>query len=37
MDYLKSHTGIELVRFVLFDRRTFEAYRQALDHLLSAA
>jgi len=36
IDYLKSHTEIELVRFVLFDRRTLEAYRQALDQLLSA-
>jgi O-acetyl-ADP-ribose deacetylase (regulator of RNase III) len=37
MDYLKSHTDIELVRFVLFDQRTLEGYRQALDHLPLAA
>jgi O-acetyl-ADP-ribose deacetylase (regulator of RNase III) len=32
--YLSMHTDIELVRFVLFDRRTFQAYQQALEHLL---
>jgi O-acetyl-ADP-ribose deacetylase (regulator of RNase III) len=31
--YLIVHPGIELVRFVLFDRRTFEAYARALDEL----
>ena len=29
--YLIAHPGIELVRFVLFDRYTFEAYAHALD------
>ncbi len=28
-DYLKDHPEIELVRFVLFDDRTFEAYQAA--------
>lgn len=31
--YLASHPEILLVRFVLFDPRTFEAYQQALDSL----
>jgi O-acetyl-ADP-ribose deacetylase (regulator of RNase III) len=31
--YLKTHRGVELVRFVLFDRHTFEAYARALDQL----
>jgi O-acetyl-ADP-ribose deacetylase (regulator of RNase III) len=31
--FLKTHSGIELVRFVLFDRHTFEAYAHALDQL----
>jgi O-acetyl-ADP-ribose deacetylase (regulator of RNase III) len=33
MDYLNAHTGLALVRFVLYDTRTFEAYRTALEHL----
>jgi O-acetyl-ADP-ribose deacetylase (regulator of RNase III) len=31
--YLKRHEGIELVRFVLFDRQTFEAYARAMGQL----
>jgi O-acetyl-ADP-ribose deacetylase (regulator of RNase III) len=31
--FLRTHPGIELVRFVLFDRRTFEAYANALEQL----
>jgi O-acetyl-ADP-ribose deacetylase len=30
---LIAHPGIELVRFVLFDRRTYEAYARALERL----
>ena len=29
-DYLKNHPEIKLVRFVLFDGRTFETYKEAL-------
>ena len=29
IEYLNTHTGIELVRFVLYDRHTFQAYQQA--------
>ena len=29
-DYLKNHPEIKLVRFVLFDSRTFEVYKEAL-------
>ena len=32
-EYLKTHTDVELVRFVLFDERTYEAYRMALECL----
>ncbi|NJP06259.1 MAG: O-acetyl-ADP-ribose deacetylase [Chloroflexaceae bacterium] len=32
--YLQQHPEIELVRFVLFDSRTFDAYQQALASLL---
>ncbi|MCG8351423.1 MAG: O-acetyl-ADP-ribose deacetylase, partial [Chloroflexales bacterium] len=35
--YLRDHAGIELVRFVLFDARTFAAYQQALDQLIGGA
>ncbi len=31
IEYLRAHVDIELVRFVLFDRRTYEAYEQALE------
>jgi O-acetyl-ADP-ribose deacetylase len=33
IEYLQVRTDIELVRFVLFDGRTYEAYRLALEHL----
>ncbi len=33
IDYLTSHTDIKLVRFVLYDGRTFETYREALSRL----
>jgi O-acetyl-ADP-ribose deacetylase (regulator of RNase III) len=33
--YLIAHPGIELVRFVLFDRQTFEVYARALDELVT--
>lgn len=33
IEYLRAHADIELVRFVLFDRRTYEAYEQALERL----
>jgi O-acetyl-ADP-ribose deacetylase len=32
-DYLKEHPEIKLVRFVLFDSRTFEVYKEALQEL----
>jgi O-acetyl-ADP-ribose deacetylase len=30
MDYLKDHPEIKLVRFVLFDSKTFEVYKESL-------
>jgi O-acetyl-ADP-ribose deacetylase (regulator of RNase III) len=33
IEYLNTHTGIGLVRFVLFDRHTLLAYQQALERL----
>ncbi|MCX7981973.1 MAG: O-acetyl-ADP-ribose deacetylase [Syntrophales bacterium] len=33
IDYLKTTEGIELVRFVLFDDRTFEAFKRQLTFL----
>jgi O-acetyl-ADP-ribose deacetylase (regulator of RNase III) len=33
IEYLNTHADIELVRFVLFDRHTFQVYQQALEHL----
>jgi O-acetyl-ADP-ribose deacetylase (regulator of RNase III) len=30
MDYLNEHTEIKLVRFVLFDLKTFEVYKESL-------
>ncbi|HVP76785.1 MAG TPA: O-acetyl-ADP-ribose deacetylase [Thermodesulfobacteriota bacterium] len=33
MDYLKNHSEIKLVRFVLFDSRTFSVYQEALKEL----
>jgi len=34
-DYLKDHSDIRLVRFVLFDSNTYRAYEQALNELRS--
>jgi len=34
MDYLKNHPEIKLVRFVLFDSKTFEVYEESLKELL---
>lgn len=33
IECLNTPIGIELVRFVLFDRHTFQVYQQALEHL----
>ncbi len=33
MDYLKDHPEIKLVRFVLFDSKTYETYKEALKEL----
>ena len=33
MDYLKSHAEIRLVRFVLFDSKTYDVYQEALKEL----
>jgi O-acetyl-ADP-ribose deacetylase len=33
IDYLKDHSEIKLVRFVLFDSKTFSAYEEALKEL----
>ena len=33
MDYLKNHPEIKLVRFVLFDSKTFDVYKEALKEL----
>ncbi len=32
-EYLKDHPGIELVRFVLYDQKTYQAYEEALRKL----
>lgn len=32
-EFMESHPGVELVRFVLFDKRTFQAYQKALGDL----
>jgi len=32
-DYLKGHPEIKLVRFVLFDAKTFEVYKKSLDEI----
>jgi O-acetyl-ADP-ribose deacetylase (regulator of RNase III) len=37
IEFLNTPTSIELVRFVLFDRLTFQAYEQALERLLPPA
>ncbi len=36
IDYLKDHPGIQLVRFVLFDSRTYSVYENALRELTSS-
>ena len=33
VDYLRDHQEIEIVRFVLFDRHTYEAYEEALKRI----
>jgi len=33
MDYLKNHPEIKLVRFVLFDSRTFDVYKESLKEM----
>jgi hypothetical protein len=33
MDYLKDYPEIKLVRFVLFDSKTFDVYQEALKEL----
>jgi O-acetyl-ADP-ribose deacetylase (regulator of RNase III) len=33
MDYLEDHPDIQLVRFVLFDGRTYHVYEKALKEL----
>jgi O-acetyl-ADP-ribose deacetylase (regulator of RNase III) len=33
MDYLKNHPEIKLARFVLFDSRTFDVYKESLKEL----
>ncbi len=33
MDYLKDHPEIELVRFVLFDSKTFDVYKESLKEI----
>jgi O-acetyl-ADP-ribose deacetylase (regulator of RNase III) len=33
MDYLKDHPEIKLVRFVLFDSRTFDVYKKSLEEM----
>jgi O-acetyl-ADP-ribose deacetylase len=35
MDYLKDHPEIKLVRFVLFDSKTFSIYQEALKELVN--
>ncbi|OGP96835.1 MAG: O-acetyl-ADP-ribose deacetylase [Deltaproteobacteria bacterium RBG_16_47_11] len=34
IDYLKEHPDLKLVRFLLFDSRTFEAYNESLKELI---
>lgn len=33
MDYLKDHPEIKVVRFVLFDSRTFDVYKKSLEEM----
>lgn len=35
IDYLKNHAEVQLVRFVLFDSRTYSVYEEALKELTS--
>lgn len=35
INYLESHTDIELVRFVLFGRRAYQVYEEALEEILA--
>lgn len=35
-DYLKDHSEVKLVRFVLFDSKTYSAYEEALKELTTA-
>ena len=35
IDYLKEHPEVKLVRFVLFDSRTFKTYKESLKELLA--
>jgi len=37
VEYLGAHTDIDLVRCVLYDQRTYQAYEFALDQMLSDA
>ena len=34
MNYLKTHTDIEQVRFVLFGQKAYQAYDKALQELV---
>jgi O-acetyl-ADP-ribose deacetylase (regulator of RNase III) len=36
MDYLKEHPDIKLVRFVLFDSKTYSVYEEALQELIKS-
>ena len=36
MDYLKEHPDIKLVRFVLFDSKTYSVYKEALQELIKS-
>jgi O-acetyl-ADP-ribose deacetylase (regulator of RNase III) len=33
MDYLKNRSEIKLVRFVLFDSKTFDVYKESLKEI----
>jgi O-acetyl-ADP-ribose deacetylase (regulator of RNase III) len=36
MDYLKNHPEIQLVRFVLFDSKTFDVYKESLKETITS-
>jgi len=36
MDYLKDYPEIKLVRFVLFDSKTYSVYEEALQELIKS-